>query len=941
MGTVLPTLDKLKKKLKDDILDTNQASKLLGITNQGLRERVRRGYYKDAVLINHVDFQLESKYKYFFIKSRLVDKELPTPEEYEELNGVTLISFKEACKILYITPNTMRTYISKGMVKSLYVTNEVDIRNTRDSYKYLFLKDKVDEISPYKNTDQLPSVEELEQRLGSRLIMKFDAVARNSRMKEFDETLEEFKGIFVKYGVDFFDHSGRYKKQKPTYLFIEDKVYDPSLPSVDEIKSKHPDLIHYHEALPFFNCKPFTLNEILKRGYYSDLYLKAGRDFRPSRRVKYLFNKDKIQGGIDIREHFTGLEGLSKLLAVNIVLLKRYSVKGFLEPARVNGTLYEIQWVKDNFYKIAKENKRALTKNRQNFSPLDFLKEVGATHLLKLMEEAVTAFLKGGRIGNTKRKKRVKQEETRERIMRKLGICMYKIICGRSGIDKFWEMNTIGKYRPLNEEELEKFDPSLFEVTDFNPEDIDYIAAGYEESTYFELITHYFKPFIDYVLASKKQELRKFKKKFLTEKENIAENRQEYERLSDLLDLWEEDILDAFDKTPQFKPVPKNERIDVHLTREQLLLASKRITEHPSFQFPIKRKAIFLMGGLIGIRNDELCHLKISDFALNEDGYLQRFELNPDKVYTTSNGITGPSVPTNNENGYGLVYIRKEISKGEYGASPMWGTYIPPGLVTTLDSYFKILNKKHPNTKGEGYLFRSRDFLPDEKYSSSNIGAWIREYRDELFNFLPENERKSFRYYDLRHTVAEILVHNTHLSDKELEKRLKRVAELHIRHDMNNLSMKKPLVEKTYAKDANAVHYFKIMDEALNFPFNLKPLEKAAPLKSFYDWEINKGYRKPQIVDRDTDQNTKEETQSKMELLSHEETTTLAQLNKDKEEKEQYLADISKGYKRAFKKKYNLEEKDWLYELPRVKKEIEALDQQIKDIKNAATATAS
>lgn len=932
MGRSLPTLEKLEKKY-GTIIELTDASELLGMHENALRYQVSRGYYQDACLVKNKDFEATSRSKYYFIKNRLDTIELPSAEEYEERNNVRLISLEEASEILAISPNTMRSHISQGLKKSLYITDGVDVKNTKyPGTKYLFFQDKVLEKAPVENREKLPSIEQLEEQLGTKLVPKHVASTYKSRFIYFDENSDEFKGTFVKNGVDFFDHNKRFKRKKPPYLFLLNKIHDASLPSVDEVKQKFGPLLHFHEAIKHFGCKVYTLNEILNRGYYRELYLKAGEDYRDTGRMKYLFFEKKIKNGINIRENFCGLEDLSKILNVNVTMMKRWSSNNLLDEARINGTLYEIRWVKENFLEIAQKNKDAIAVNN-NFSPLALLEKAQATHLLSVMEEAVESFLKGGRFGKTKRKKRVKQGATKERYMRKLAVCMYRIICGRCGIDNYWEIKGPGKYRRLTDEEQKKFNPSVFEITDFNPEDIDFLAVGYEETTFFELMNHYFKPFIEYVLESQRKELRSFKKKMLGDRENLEENRKEYERLSDLLDLWEEDIEDAFDKTPQFKPIPKNERPDIHLNREQLLLVSKKIMNNLQFHDPLKRNTIFLLAGFTGIRNDEMCNLMIKDFALDEEGFLQRFECVPDKIHTTSNGISGPSIPTDNKYGYGLLFIRKEISKGEYGPSPEWGTYIAPGVVTVINNYLKMLYKKHPETRTEGYLFRSRDYLPFENYSSTNIGAWIREYREYLVDFLPKFEQKYFRYYDLRHSVAEIIVHQTHLKDPELEKRIERSAEFHIRHDMKNSSMKKSLLKKQYAKDATAIHYFAIMDEALNFPFNFEPSDEGIAYKTFYEWEITKGYRKPDIQVIEIEKTEETENQ-----YSKEEIETIEEIMKEKNKKEAYLAEISKGYKRSFKKKFNLEENEWLFELPKTKKEIEALEKQIRELKSAGLA---
>lgn len=148
---------------------------------------------------------------------------------------------------------------------------------------------------------------------------------------------------------------------------------------------------------------------------------------------------------------------------------------------------------------------------------------------------------------------------------------------------------------------------------------------------------------------------------------------------------------------------------------------------------------------------------------------------------------------------------------------------------------------------------------------------------------------------------------------------------------MKNNSATKSLAKRKYAKDANAEHYFKILDEALNFPFNLESENVEAEYKNFYDWEIKKGYRKP-IIEVET---IVEESMSipNQDSLSDKVSETIKDLMSSLKEKEEYLSEFSKGYKPSFKKKYNLYEDDWLNELPKIKREIDALRHTIRDIK--------
>lgn len=662
--------------------------------------------------------------------------------------------------------------------------------------------------------------------------------------------------------------------------------------------------------------------------------------------------------GLIIPDHYKTLAQVGRKYKFSAQAIRKWYLSGVFgedAPFIDRHPIYvDENWFEENFPRIrASQKEKSIIKRVESmgytFGP-DFLfkQHKNSEEILLWIDKYATHKVNGGSVNVggkiTKIKKPAKPERTYERIHKSLIRICFKIVCGRCNIKDYWKVDS-GRGYFLSEEEQKCFDPSVFKVTDFNIADIDYIRKGLKDTFFYDAIEMYLKPFIWFVFAEEKAVFRQKKRKLL-EAGTISDlDREEINRLNDLLDLQEDDLQHAFSSTPQHRPEVRDEdkKMSVHLTREQILMALQRIygmnfeqsTGRGSrgIRNPLKQATCFFLGCQTGIRNDEARNLLITDFELNKEGLLQRFEYDPSREWVTDHlGLVGPSKPTESHLGYGLLKIRREIAKGGWGPSPTWGTYLSPGLVTMINSHLTSLYKTAPNLVGKGYFFRTDTFNPDSMHKSRELTWWLSHYKKSIVGFLPEKALHHFSYYDVRHTIADLILNHTHVEER-LVPYLERVGELHIRHDMQNSGSGKSLIKKHYAGSAGAHEYFQILMEANDYPLNLKGERTNAPYKNFYDWEVQKGYRSPEAhTVAPSMESHAEASTSFNQALSREQQTLLEKLERELSEKESYLDIISGEYKRQFVKKFDLTEDMWLDEVPKVEKAVLALRNQIEQI---------
>lgn len=883
---------------------------------------------------------------------------LPSLNEITEKEGVLIAGIVPAAKILKLSPAKLKQLIErKGMFKDLYLEKGKDFAvkgRTDNDAKYYFIQKK---LELYLATQSLPTPEELEKEFGT-LITKVEAarllkISDNAMKYRIEQG--EYEDCYFKAGEDI--HSFTQK-----FFFIKERIEARAmlhLPSIEELKQKYGDLVPIHYAArKYLNVRPGTFEKMIELGYFKDAYFTAGIDCQPlPRRMKYLFIEKRLKE-INIKNHFLGTPEAAKYLNVSERKLRNWYNKGLLADGRISEYYWKIDWLEQNVDRIVKEVKNKQFEGMKESStgtPLEWLEQArdnGSAHILDWIDDYANYICDGGIIeapGSIIGGKKPKNKERKKFLIRRsLAILCYKIVCGRCGVKNYWEISRPGFYRPLPEEEREVLNFNVFKVVDFRQNDMSYASNGYLESNFYVQVETYLKPFMWYVFKRQKQELRDSKRSLLVNKEQKDSSAwNEYENKKDLLDLFEEDLEDIFESSFREKPDPleENKRPAIHFTREQIILFDQNIknytyiTHHGhlrhKFQDPLKRKALFLFGSFTGVRNEELCNLLIKDFELTKEGFLRRFELVSGENYKSPQlGLLGPSKPTDSINGYGLLKIRKDATKGNYGPSPEWGTYIAPQLVTVINEYLAVLYHQFPETRAKGFLFRSEDRLPDEMYAPTSISYWIWENRESLCDFLPESERNKYKYYDVRHTVADLILNQTKVPE-HLRSHLERAAELHIRHDINNKSIRKSILRKNYAKDGTkADEYFSIMIEALDFPINIVGERKDSTYANFYDWEVKKGYRSPILMETSNEEvSFASSTDHDIEPISEENEVKIKELQEMLIEKSNFFEEISSGYRRSFTKRFGLSEIDWLELLPKLHNEITALESQINKLK--------
>ncbi|WHY65377.1 hypothetical protein [Neobacillus sp. SuZ13] len=165
-----------------------------------------------------------------------------------------------------------------------------------------------------------------------------------------------------------------------------------------------------------------------------------------------------------------------------------------------------------------------------------------------------------------------------------------------------------------------------------------------------------------------------------------------------------------------------------------------------------------------------------------------------------------------NSKGYGFLQLPSHASKMALSNShEFFGTLIVPKLVTLLNEFFDYLYN-HQKSRGKGYLFRPN--VKDPERHTVRLD-WMRRFKWE-FEFLSEKKRKGLELKTGRRSLRE-LIEKMPL-EMELSMVRNRAGEIQMRH---NISRKAEGVKGSYTKDITIQEYYRVIDRVLNFPWNL------------------------------------------------------------------------------------------------------------------------
>jgi integrase len=380
--------------------------------------------------------------------------------------------------------------------------------------------------------------------------------------------------------------------------------------------------------------------------------------------------------------------------------------------------------------------------------------------------------------------KEIRLPDTKNR----LANSFFCIIAHRCGV------NYNGGVIDLSDEELELFDPDVFNVTDVKMDD--YYGLGKHLMTN-TLITRYIdlKSFYYWILMRKDLEQKK-----------TFEDYQMFDNLQKNI----ESFLNQFPKTEYDAPSDeeKNSLVKVFLSRRELVQCKDVILKNIRAQYPLKNAAVWCLG-FVGLRPEEMIHLRIEDFVLDENGLIAL-----------------------NDKGYGEVKINKRVGKGGYSVShPIYNTPIPKGIVEQVNLYLETLYARQgPNIpRGKGYFLRTNSLAPNSKYKVYQK-TFINHLRKNAV-FLPETKRENLILKNTRHSLNNIMT-KTYFEDPHLRENVQDYAAFfQMRHKPEGETIR----EKHYLEDISRDEYYAILDRTINFPWNLKELEK---------WELEMGLLK-------------------------------------------------------------------------------------------------
>lgn len=389
-------------------------------------------------------------------------------------------------------------------------------------------------------------------------------------------------------------------------------------------------------------------------------------------------------------------------------------------------------------------------------------------------------------------------QRRREAVRNELGIILRQVICGRQ--DKDYRVTTA---RDVSSE--------TFDIEDFSPNDVYLIKKWYLPNQFY-LKCCTLKPFLFYVLMRKEQ-------KTFADPNLDAEFNQFRKRVN------------ASVAAMPVKAPPENKRQQrgrkVFLTRKLILDVYQELMWSPgyeSFFAQIEFLTAFMVFMFLGTRCFELSHLRIENFELDAKGYI--------KAGTDGFRFDAEGHVKTGEKGYGVMWLT--ISKGDYSRShKKYGTLIVPNLVTLINKYLGELYKMYPESRGKGYLFRSRKkrYDPESRAAPRTISNWFESRRKQL-DTLPKDQRLYLSSHDGRHSMNSLIT-KAHVPGQFVDAR-DRAAEIQMRHNIERKSGS--VSDVNYTDEIPFQSYYEIIDRSLNFPWDLEQLCL---------WEQQMGYVDP------------------------------------------------------------------------------------------------
>jgi hypothetical protein len=743
------------------------------------------------------------------------------------------------------------------------------------------------------------------------------------------QTIDEVADAYVEMGNTAFSS----KRLVNTLLpFLYKNGFLEKLPSHKELEEKVGSrLLGIKDAAETVGMDPETLFRITKSGKISrDCYYVRGIDvITRAHNIIYLYHEENF---LSLFNKYSSLTSISKELNTNQdqlwSLLNKKLNTNEIERIRLAPQHWDKDWILDNYLSLIQKRSEDKRGNGANYS------ELFSDELNNLIEEYFDYRLKNDEIsfeGIAHFTQKFKKKSTVDDLKVKLIRYLYKILCGRAGIENFWKKEG-NFYRSLTIEEETKLLAVVFDPLTFDEIDAKNMVAGINsENTRWKHAAE-IKPFLYFALMNAEDEyynnLDKKDSGILSDFDGIAEKEKLFRQKRRIDKSLKTDI----PVKPPKKVKSANKK--VFATRIQLAEIFQKIWLNKlshQLRSSVKCSVMILIGFLAGVRPVELWKLEIDkhldiekDPSHPEFGLLKKYHIKRQHgmhadFYRTS--IDDP-------NGWSRLWVSEDISKGTYSPSPEYGTLLVPKLVDAINHYLKWVYKKSPSQfKGKGFLFRADVKNPFLEYSQViSLTKWIWKVKKDFTEILNEDEIKNFSYYETRHTVNNLIANRTLIDDPQLNDWKKRVAEIHCRHEIgdDNDKSKSRINEFHYQEDVPLWVYYSIIKDSLDFPFSINKLiewEKVHnPLGVFEsnDYEERKPKEEKFVPPTKQEINT--------DVLSDEQKMKINAANANLE-KLNAEYEIVKHPVKA-KNKFGLEGKERRIRLSKLKQEMEQLEEQ-------------
>lgn len=765
-----------------------------------------------------------------------------------------LITVERAAEIIGVTKRILMKKIDDRELRELYLINGEDYKDFRENQKYFFVLDKVNDYVEKIQETGLMSLEEAERKYGK--LVHHNVVAQELKLDSDG---------FLKY------------LQEQNYLILEKDVHITGV----SVGKRFITTKDYNELKDFFMQQKEKKNRLKK-----DKSLVLGDDvarwrgldvdeFRLECKQGRMINAvaDSVINTYGKREYFLKKEVLkndeyqstreiAEMLGVSASSINRLIADGKIKrPNYLKDTLMlNVEEVKGQIVNIQIENRKNMG-NPTELKYFDFLSDETQALIEEYLEERQNmerfTAIDGVQFN------RLKNEKTIEKNKSVLSNMFFKLTCMRSGLEL--KRNS----KDLTEEYYQELDVDAFSVYDLKKSEVISLMKHYgvTKNDYSSIL----RPFLSWVFYKSELEMDEEDER---EIRKVAKMKKTFRHFMELL--------------PTRSKHNGRMKKKIFMNREQVVKTYKYIRSDPRTNKNFEYSLMWMIGVFAQIRPEEMIQLKIRDFELNQDGYLKEID----------------------EEGYGKVWVEATRSKGGYSPShPLYGTLLVPRLVKYINLYLKKLYQyQKPGT--DGYLFRPFLHSPKVAYKTNSNG-WVQRIR-QTFDFIPSEDRSLFELKTSRRSANNIVRNYTDIKDPLLKGFQIRAAEVQMRHDIFKTGGR---INDIYTQEISYEDYKKIIDEALNFPWDLDELKV---------WEMEKGYLSPHDVDVEKVEvvDNKEMLKEKKEKAIEDEKSTIQHKKKE-------LEKLSAEFEKIKSKPNGMETVDWLKTRKKLKTQIDLLKRQL------------